>query len=1296
MEHMKPPKGMTFQGNVSDNWTRFRQRLELYMEALNMDTKPDKRKIAILLTVAGQEAVDIFNTLTFADGERDNYNTVLRKFDNYCTPRVNETYERYVFRTRLQRDEETIEQYVTDLKYKAKSCNYGDLEESLIRDQIVLGTPNVKVKERLLSIDDLNLEKTVSICQASEVAKRQIRAMTDGPNSGTTTASVGAIKRSGHSSTSNHGNQTTHSGKRSEYRSTRGNGPRRQRTCGRCGRKHAYNECPAWGTVCEKCRMKNHFSSRCKTKSISTVDNRTQNYDSHSESEEEIFVHSVDTVTGDEWFAPLAVNGTILPLKIDTGAQANLLSMKDYKSLTDRPKLRVRATNLTCYNNSTIPTAGTCRVRVKCNNRTYNVAFTVVTGDHTVSLLGSRASKQMGLVKISPVVQIHTVNKGSQIPNHVYEGLGCLPGKHHIQLKENAVPTVHAARRVPFALREKLKSELDRLEKMGVIKRTEEPTDWVNALVIVEKPNGSLRLCLDPKNLNAYIKREHHHLPHKSEIVADMAGAQFFSKLDASQGFYQMQLDDASTKLCTMATPFGRYSFQRMPYGISSAPEVYHKTIERLMEGLEGVRVFIDDILIWGTTKEEHDSRLQCVLQRINATNLKLNKSKCETCVEEITFLGDRLTRNGVQPDDRKVKAIHEMQRPETKEDVKRALGLINYLSRFIPHQSANNKALRSLLKEDTAWEWSTQHEHEWNEIKTVLTNKPVLVYFDPQKQIKISSDASKDGLGAVIMQLHDSKWLPVAYAARSMTDAECRYAQIEKECLGIVFACEKFHEYIYGAKIAAETDHKPLVGIITKSLSDMTPRIQRLMLRIRRYDMDLQYTPGKSLILADALSRGRPPKKKSDTEEEISIHVNLVKKSMPVSDVMWKTIAEETDNDDTLRRVKSRINNDNDSTESCSPYHNFLQELSVVDGVIIKSNRVVVPTSLRQRMLQIIHEGHMGIEKCRSRARRSLYWPNMNDDIHRVVSNCDTCQQYQYKQQKEPLKQHKVPTTPWTKIGTDLFTLNGADYLVVVDYTSNFLEIVKLRGTTSKHVIDSLKSIMSRYGIPKIVFSDNGPQFSSAEFKSFAKEYNFNPETSSPYYAQSNGRSEKAVQIAKRLLKKSALNNEDPHLALLAYRTAPLESGKSPAELFFGRQLRTRLPNVHHYGNKKLQEGKQRQKKYYDKSAKPLKPLHNNDNVRLYANGSWKQKARVVEEVSPHSYNVQTEEGDTYRRNRRHLHHTADTPVTDHKESTPEALSHVEQSDQPVAIDLRSTGTTVTTRSGRIVKQPERYVEIC
>ena len=210
--------------------------------------------------------------------------------------------------------------------------------------------------------------------------------------------------------------------------------------------------------------------------------------------------------------------------------------------------------------------------------------------------------------------------------------------------------------------------------------------------------------------------------------------------------------------LSTIATPRGRYSFKGMPYGISSAPEIFQKTTNRIMEGQDGVCVLIDDILIWGCTKEENDRRLHSVRNN-QGNNLKLNKSKCEICVEQITFLGDRLTCDGVQPDDRKVQDIHKITRSETK-DVKRALGVINYLARFMSYQSANSKAIHSLLKEDTAWEWSTQHEKKWNEIKTVLTNKLVLAYFDSRKQTKISWDASKNALGAMIMQLYDSKCL--------------------------------------------------------------------------------------------------------------------------------------------------------------------------------------------------------------------------------------------------------------------------------------------------------------------------------------------------------------------------------------------------------------------------------------------------------------------------------------------------------------------------------------------------------
>ncbi len=210
----------------------------------------------------------------------------------------------------------------------------------------------------------------------------------------------------------------------------------------------------------------------------------------------------------------------------------------------------------------------------------------------------------------------------------VFEGLGCLPGEHRISIDDTVAPVVHACRKVPFALREKLKEELARMEKLDVIKRIDEPTDWVSSLVIVLKKNGSLRICLDPRDLNRAIKREHFKLPTREEIMSQFAGAKWFSKLDASSGFWQLKLDEASSKLCTFNTPEGRYRFLRLPYGILSAPEVYHKTIHMIFEHLPGVETMMDDIIVWGSNRQEHDARLRQVLELIRQSNLKLNKEK--------------------------------------------------------------------------------------------------------------------------------------------------------------------------------------------------------------------------------------------------------------------------------------------------------------------------------------------------------------------------------------------------------------------------------------------------------------------------------------------------------------------------------------------------------------------------------------------------------------------------------------------------------------------------------------------
>ena len=516
--------------------------------------------------------------------------------------------------------------------------------------------------------------------------------------------------------------------------------------------------------------------------------------------------------------------------------------------MSPKPKLFQRRIVLKAYNGQTIPTAGTCRAKMEHHGRSTMVQFVVTPGEFQ-PILGVDTCEKLDLVR-----QIHVINtdvieekttKAStcrvvdEFPD-VFKGLGCLPIQYKIQLKDNSVPVIHPVRKVPINLKERLRKELNRPTEMEVIKPMNEPTEWVNSLVIVEKKSGDLRLCIDLKDLNKNIRREHYHINTRTDITRDLAGSKVFTKLDASQAFHQIPLDPESVKLCTLNTPFGRYAFLRMPYGITSASEVYHRTMEQLFEGIEGLnlKLYIDDMIIYGKDEAEHDERLRCVLQRAREVGLRLNKKKCTFSVNKILYLGDVLTEHGIEPDETKVNAINNMPAPQSKKDLQRCLGMINYVGKFVPNLSVKTTAMRSLLENkkiiNNEWNWSNEHKKEFQEIKRILTSKPVLQFYDAKKKIRLSTVSSKDGLGVVLLQNHHNNWLPVAYASRGLTAAEKHYAQIEKETLGLLFGCERFHEYIYGAKITLETDHKPLIAIFNKNLNDTPPRIQRLLLRIR------------------------------------------------------------------------------------------------------------------------------------------------------------------------------------------------------------------------------------------------------------------------------------------------------------------------------------------------------------------------------------------------------------------------------------------------------------------------------
>ncbi|KAK2173749.1 hypothetical protein NP493_849g01035 [Ridgeia piscesae] len=360
-------------------------------------------------------------------------------------------------------------------------------------------------------------------------------------------------------------------------------------------------------------------------------------------------------------------------------------------------------------------------------------------------------------------------------------------------------------------------------------------------------------------------------------------------------------------------------------------------------------------------------------------------------------------------------------------------------------------------------------------------------------------------------------------------------------------------------------------------------------MLRLRRYDLKLEFKPGKYLIVADTLSRAFDrSEKKSNTEEEIKAQVDMIRQNAQVSDPMWEKIATHAKDDEELKDVLNAVHFgwESNHAQSLKPYYHFRGDITEIDGVLVKGPKVIIPKTLQGDMLKKIHEGHLGIEKRQARARQVMYWPNINNDIENHIGRCGTCQKHRYKQAKEPIEQHEVPVKPWRKIGADLFTLFGKNFLVVVDYTSNYPEVAKLEDLSSTNTISHMKSIMARHGLPSVVVSDNGPQFSSREFRQFAMQYGFKHVTSSPEYPQSNGKAEKAVQIVKRLLKKAKENDEDPYLALLNYRTSPLlGSDRSPGEIDLNEQ-----ETEEHVAMHKLPDIKQ--KHYYDHGSNQLKPL--------------------------------------------------------------------------------------------------------
>ena len=395
------------------------------------------------------------------------------------------------------------------------------------------------------------------------------------------------------------------------------------------------------------------------------------------------------------------------------------------------------------------------------------------------------------------------------------------------------------------------------MESIGVISKIDEPTPWCAGMVVVPKKEGAIRICVDLKPLNENVLREVHPLPKVDEILAQLSGAKVFSKLDANSGFRQIPLTKKSRPLTTFITPFGRYCFNKMPFGISSAPEHFQKRMSKILAGLDGVLCLMDDTLVFGEDKKGHDERLTAALRKIEAAGVTLNPSKCEFGKSQLKFLGHLIDQEGIRADTDKTSAITEMKPPTNVSELRRFMGMVNQLGKFSPNLADLTQPLRQLLSTKSIWLWGPAQDLTFANIKAELAKSTVLAPYNILAPTKVSAHASSYGLGAVMMQKSNSVWRPIAYASRSMTETERRYAHIEKEALAVTWGCEKFATYILGKEFLIETDHKPLVPLLgTKHLDSLPPRILRFRLRLARFDYSITHVPGKLLYIADTLSR--------------------------------------------------------------------------------------------------------------------------------------------------------------------------------------------------------------------------------------------------------------------------------------------------------------------------------------------------------------------------------------------------------------------------------------------------------
>ena len=1262
-----------------EDFQNYLSRVEIYFVANHIG---DDRKAPVFLASCGAKtfstAVNILDPIKI---EKATYKQISEALKSHYKPKTLVIYERYVFNTRFQKPGETIADFVAALKHCIKSCEYpATIMKELLRDRFVIGLSNQLTQQHLLAEDGLDFEKCVAIATAREASLRDSKHARTAEGRET-------VNHVNHARKKNLGKQT--GGKTASHpnhNKSKSNALPKT-PCFACNGNHWRSDCPFKNSECFSCSRKGHIASCCTTKSHRKIPPKSAGTKANMstnaifEDTDLDFVGCIENQVGASG-KPYKITlktptGELITTVMDTGTYHSILPKERYLEIwpnsRNRPKLSNFLGKLRSFGGHSIAVLGQIQVSIKLESggKTVLAEFIVVEQTGPI-LMGRRLLQQLGMsIKTDFGSDVWAISKIEtfieRYPDLFSPGLGLYKGKNFaIDVRNDMEPKFFRARPLPYAMKEKVDLELDKLLSQKIIEPVSHST-IAAPVVPVLKTDNSLRLCGDYKvTANRMLKLDTYPIPNMRDLMSNLANMKVFSKLDLSQAYLQMALEPESKRLTTINTHRGLFQYNRLPFGISSAPGMFQRAMEDLFRDMENVICYLDDLLLVSKTKADHETLLNKVFERLQKTGLKLKAEKCEIAVPEVEYLGFKLTEAGVLPTMSKVEAIKNAPTPKDLTQLRAYLGLLNFYRRFIPEAATVLEPLNRLLKASNTFNWGPEQEEAFKTSKNLLINSEALIHFDPKKPITVLADSSSFGLGAVLCHVIEGIERPVHFASRTLSETERKYSQTEKEALALIFALKHFHEYVWGVKITLVTDHKPLLGIFspTKPISaQASGRIQRWALILQAYNFDLLHRSGTLLCSADALSR-LPSAKACENTPVPADWTNLVY-FLEGTPVTCDRIRKETSKDPIMSQVLRYIQTGWPQKSLTIPemthYSRRKDELTCQDGCLLWGTRVIIPPPLQAEVLQELHAIHTGASKMKALARSYLWFPNLDKELEDISASCEICLENRPAPAKAELHPWQWPDNVWHRLHADFAgPIDGNYFFILVDAHSKWVEIFKTKGTATSDVIRCLQHVYATFGLPVSIVSDNGPCFTSVEFKEFVNKGGVKHITTAVYKPSTNGLAEKMVQTFKNTLKKST----DPvgltiDKFLFNYRLTPHSTtGVSPAELMFGRKMRNRfdllLPdgtsnhspvNTDRVHSRVQAKQSSQIKNHCRRPRKAEFPVNSKVMARNYGRYGGKWIPATIDKITgPLSYRCRLDDGEKIKRHQDQLHRRADS----------------------------------------------------